>query len=276
MQPIEQKAALVENCSGDLEAKPKDIGQGLNPLQVVVLLLSIYVLLALLVQSVFHLGPEASAFLDRIDFGVCVVFLIDFFVRLTKAKSKSNFLKWGWIDFISSIPMLDIFRFGRVIRVVRVFRLLRAFRSANNLIRYMLKSRKTSSFAGVVVVSFILMVFSSIAMLQFETMPDSNIRTPMDAFWWAITTMTTVGYGDRFPVTNEGRMVACVLMVAGVGLFGSFTGFMASLLVEPEIKEEESEIRQLAREVRRLSDHIQILQDTVTKKCEDQNPVSGN
>lgn len=61
-----------------------------------------------------------------------------------------------------------------------------------------------------------------------ETAPESNIKTAEDAIWWAFVTITTVGYGDRFPVTTEGRIIAALLMTAGVGLFGTFTGFIAS------------------------------------------------
>ncbi len=84
----------------------------LTALQVVTLLLSIYVLVALFVQSVFRLPPETTAMLDRIDFVVCIVFLADFFVQLVRAPAKLKFLRWGWIDFVSSIPMLDILGWG--------------------------------------------------------------------------------------------------------------------------------------------------------------------
>jgi voltage-gated potassium channel len=228
----------------------------LSTLQVVTLILSIYVLIALFVQSVFALKPETNDFLDRIDFYVCMVFLADFFTRLYRAPSKANFLKWGWIDFVSSIPMLDIFRVGRAVRIVRVFRILRAFRSTKNLLNYFLRHRKNTSLAAVATISFMLVVFSAMAMLQFETSPDANIKTPVDAFWWAYATITTVGYGDKFPLSAEGRIVACVLMTAGVGLFGTFTGFIASLFIEPEQKQEEADIQHLAREIQALRSQV--------------------
>lgn len=235
----------------------------ISTLQIVTLILSVHVLIALFVQSVFPLTPATNAFLDRVDFYVCLVFLADFFVRFYRAPSKAAFLKWGWIDFVSSLPMLNIFRVGRVVRIIRIFRILRAFRSSKNLLGYFLRHRKTTSFAAVAAISFMLVVFSSIAMLQFEDSPDANIKTPGDAFWWAYVTITTVGYGDKFPLSPEGRIVACVLMTAGVGLFGIFTGFVASLFVEPELKEEERDIEQLTREIRALRTQVQSLESKI-------------
>jgi voltage-gated potassium channel len=73
-----------------------------------------------------------------------------------------------------------------------------------------------------------MLIFGSIAILQVEQDPNSNIKTAEDSIWWAFVTITTVGYGDKYPVTTEGRIIAAFLMVAGVGLFGTFTGFIAS------------------------------------------------
>lgn len=76
-----------------------------------------------------------------------------------------------------------------------------------------------------------MVIFSAIAILQVEDDPNSNIKTAEDAIWWAYVTITTVGYGDKFPVTTEGRIIAAALMTIGVGLFGTFTAFLASFFV---------------------------------------------
>jgi voltage-gated potassium channel len=64
--------------------------------------------------------------------------------------------------------------------------------------------------------------------LQFENSPESNIRTAEDALWWSYTTITTVGYGDRYPVTSEGRIIGVMLMTVGVGIFGTYTAIISS------------------------------------------------
>jgi voltage-gated potassium channel len=84
----------------------------------------------------------------------------------------------------------------------------------------------------------VVVLFSgSIAVLNFESAADEgNIRTAADALWWAITTVTTVGYGDLYPVTIEGRLVAVVLMVTGVGTFATLAGALATWFMESQPK----------------------------------------
>jgi voltage-gated potassium channel len=245
-------------------AKPSqtEAAKPLNPLEIITLILSIYVLVALLIQSLNLLPPDAVVLLDRIDWLICIVFLTDFFVRFTRAPSKLGFLKWGWIDFVSSIPVAGgVFQVGRVTRIIRVVRLLRAFRSTKNLLVYLLRERKITSLAAATTVSLVLVIFAAIGVLQFETTsPGSNIKTAEDAFWWAFATVTTVGYGDKVPVSTEGRIVACIVMAIGVGLFGSFTGFIASLFVEPELAQDESTHERVLREMRSLDTKISSLE----------------
>lgn len=227
--------------------------------QLLILILSIYVLCALFVQVVFELPPGVEVLIDRLDFAICLVFIADFFVRLYKAPSKLSFLKWGWIDLVSSIPMFDFMRWGRMVRIVRILRILRAFRSTKILLAYLFKNRAKGAFATVATISIVMVMFSSIAILNLEDTPEANIKTPSDALWWAFVTITTVGYGDRFPVTHEGRIIAALLMTAGVGLFGTFTAYVASLFMEAEHKKEESEIQTLIQEVRLLKRQVEAL-----------------
>ena len=244
-----------------MESSPRSEAK-LSYLQCLTLILSVYVLGALFVQTVFPLPPDVNVLIDRIDFGICLIFLADFFIRFSKAPSKRSFLKWGWIDFVSSIPMFDFLRWGRLVRIVRILRILRAFRSTKVLLNYLFTNRAKGSFAAVAMISVVLVIFASIAILNLENTPESNIKTPSDALWWAFATITTVGYGDRFPVTHEGRLVAVLLMTAGVGLFGTFTAYVASVFMEAEQKKDESEIQVLIQEVRLLKTQVEALTKT--------------
>jgi voltage-gated potassium channel len=208
---------------------PTDASKRSAAYEILMLGLSVYVLLALAVDSLVALDPHTRAILSYADTGICFVFLFDFFTNVIKAKNKLGYLRWGWIDLVSSIPTVDVLRAGRAVRVVRVIRVLRGFRSAKRLSAYLLAKRAQAAMSVAVLVSILFVIVSAVAILQFEARAEhANINTAEDALWWAYVTITTVGYGDRFPVTTEGRLVAAVLMTAGVGLFGTFTGFVAS------------------------------------------------
>jgi voltage-gated potassium channel len=200
-------------------------------LSLIILILSLYVLVSLVVTTFFTLTPEVNKILLQIDNFICIIFLIDFFNRFYQAPNKLKFLKWGWIDFISSIPFVDFLRVGRLLRLFRLLRILRAFKSVKHIVEHVYKDKSKGLLSTVAVIAFLMVLFSSVTILQVETAPNSNIKTAEDALWWSYTTLTTVGYGDKFPVTTEGRLIAAVLMTTGVALCGTFAGYIASLLM---------------------------------------------
>lgn len=215
--------------SGNAAPQGEETRHRINFFDLLIIVLSIYVLGSLVAETFFVLPQETSRVITILDNVICVVFLIDFVVRFTKAENKLQFMKWGWIDLISSIPA---FEGGRTFRLIRVIRVLRAFRSFAHIVRFIFQNRKHGTFTTVCLLSILLLIFASIAILQIETAPDSNIKTAEDALWWAYVTMATVGYGDKFPVTTGGRIIGAILMTAGVGLFGTFTGLVSSWFVE--------------------------------------------
>ena len=202
------------------------------------------------------LDPDESRLLAYADNAVCVLFLLDFFVTLARAENRwKYFVTWGWIDLLSSIPAVEALRVGRTARVLRILRVLRGVRSAKVLAEVLLRRRAEGAFLAVCLVSILLVFTGSVAILHFETAPESNIKGPEDALWWAVVTLTTVGYGDRFPVTSEGRVLAALLMTAGVGLFGTLSGFVASWFLKAPAAPESSsdpDVAALRAEVERL------------------------
>lgn len=226
----------------------KEQKQALHPINIIVFFLSLYVVAAALIDTFFPLSTEVSTLLHEVDYAVCFIFFIDFMHRLFTAKSKIEYLRWGWIDLLSCIPM-NFFLAGRLFRVFQLLRVLRAIRSIKFVSEYFLKDRIRSAFASATIFAFIALVLSAIGMLQFEKgHPNANIQTAEDALWWAYVTITTVGYGDLYPVTTEGRFIAALLMTVGVGLFGTFTAYVASLFVAKKEEEQEEKREQKEKE----------------------------
>ena len=211
-----------------------------NPFyELFMLLLSMYVLMMLGVSVAWDVEPDTSRLLSLLDALICFVFLGDFFWRLWYAPDRWRyFLTWGWLDLISSIPFIGFLRMARIARVVRILRLLRGLRSTKWIILYFLERRTQSMTIAMAMISITLLIFSSIAILYFEKDAPpgtATISSAGDALWWALVTMTTVGYGDKVPVTPGGRVVAAMLMIAGIGLFGTFTGLVASWFLHGEV-----------------------------------------
>jgi len=196
-----------------------------------ILILSIYVLTALLVDTLFVLDPQVSLVLRFVDDFVCAIFLIEFIIRFYRAESKWKFMRWGWIDLVSSIPTFEYLRIGRIFRLIRLLRIIRAVRSMKEVVHHFRKNRVESTVTSMFIIAVLLLIFSSVSILKAEDVPDGNIKTAGDALWWAFGTITTIGYGDLYPVTTWGRIVACVLILFGVGLFGTLSGLITSWFI---------------------------------------------
>jgi voltage-gated potassium channel len=203
----------------------------LDPFQLIILTLSLFVLGLLAVELVFDLPPETVRVLNWIDNVVCGLFLLDFIARFRRAESKTRFMKWGWIDLLASIPEVEAFRWGRLLRVFRILRLLRAVKSIRLLFEIFFQRRTQSGVASVFTITFLVLSLSTFGILLVERSPDAKIQTAGDALWWGITTITTVGYGDLYPVSTGGRIMASALMFTGVGLFGTLSGVIASFFL---------------------------------------------
>lgn len=202
--------------------------------QLFMLVLCIWAILNLGVKTLSTLDRETQTVLDYADDVACGLFFIDFLRSLYRAPKRwAYFLTWGWLDLLSSIPTGDLLRWGRAARILRILRVLRVVKSVRAIAHFVVAKRAESAFLAAVLLSLLLNVFASLAMLQFETVPEANIKSAEDAMWWSISTMTTVGYGDRYPVTAEGRLVAVFLMAAGVGIFGTVSGLVASWFLSP-------------------------------------------
>jgi voltage-gated potassium channel len=228
--------------------------------QLFMLGLCVLALAAIVVQHAFRLDPEVEIVLDHADFLICIGFAIDFLVTFWRAPNRWRYLAtWGWLDLLSSIPTLQIARWGRLARVARILRVLRGLRATRLLTGVILRKRSQSTFAAAGLLALLFLIAGSTAILHFETLPESNIHTADDAIWWAISTITTVGYGDRYPVTTEGRVVAALLMMAGVGLFGTLSATLAAWFLRPKDEATNAELAELRAEIAALREAVERL-----------------
>ncbi|MEW6303789.1 MAG: ion transporter [Verrucomicrobiota bacterium] len=221
--------------------------ENLTAFQLGLLVMSILVLGALIVDAVAPISSEVSRIVQTLDLAACLLFFADFLWRLRRAPNKAAFMRWGWVDLAACIPNVDALRVGRLIRVLRIVRLLRGVRVGHRVVSLILQNKPKSAFASVLLTTVLLVAFTSIAILIAEEgSAEANIRSAEDAIWWSMSTMTTVGYGDRYPTTTEGRVIAMALMFAGVGLFGTLSGIVASLFIGTH-EEESEDLKQILR-----------------------------
>jgi voltage-gated potassium channel len=168
------------------------------------------------------LGPGDRAALEVVLTGTWVLFGLDYLVRIALARRRLRFVGTHLPDLV--VLVLPVFRPLRALRLVTVISVL------NRQLRDDFRGRVVVYVvATVALVAFV----ASLAVLEAERdAPGSSITTFGEATWWTATTISTVGYGDRFPVTVEGRVVAVALMVAGIALLGVVTASIASWFVD--------------------------------------------
>jgi voltage-gated potassium channel len=198
-----------------------------------VLSLAVMVLLLLPFSEPVH---DVLRFYDNL---ICVVFLADFVYNLTGSKPRGEyfFKNRGWLDLLGSIPALGVFRFTALLRLARLSRLARIVRlmrgqRQKEIIEDVIHNRSQYALFITLLLVVLVLTISSVLMVFFESRgSDPNITTGGDALWWAFVTITTVGYGDTYPTTFGGRIVAVGVMFAGIAVIGALASILASLLV---------------------------------------------
>lgn len=244
-----------------------------NAYELFILVLTVYSLVIMVALLLPTLSPATVKVLEVYDNLICVVFLFDFGLRLKRAPSKRGYFVGGrgWLDLLGSIPTLGVlrltalFRLARLSRLARISRLLRG-QNKRELTRDVLDNRGEYAVFVTVIAALVVLSLSSVLVLQFERRaPDANITTGGQALWWAIVTLTTVGYGDTYPMTVAGRLVAAVVMIAGVGIIASLASILARLLIpspdepadQPALTDIQRQLADLRLELRLLRQGLQ-------------------
>ncbi len=213
--------------------------------------LTLAAVLFLVAYAVPILRPDVDPSLpDLIVTLTWAAFGVDYIVRLVLSGARWRFVRQHPLDLL--VIALPILRPLRLLRLVALLSVLNRYASGGAL-----RGRVVVYIVGS---TALLILVSSLAILDAERGREgANIEDYGDAAWWAITTMTTVGYGDRFPVTGAGRLIAAALMLGGIALLGTVTATLASYLLE-RVQEAEEEAQAATRQdVRALSEEVAAL-----------------
>jgi voltage-gated potassium channel Kch len=223
---------------------------------------------------VLPLDEDSKRVVLIIDGTLCAIFLGDFVQRLVKAESRRAYLRRdGWLDFIGSLPVPG-FRLARVLRIWRAAAQIRRH-ERRKLVREIARERAQGAMYFVLLLVVLVLEFASIGVLAAErSAEDANITNASDALWWGYVTITTVGYGDQYPVTNAGRIVGVFLLTVGVGLFGTFTAFVANVFLAPRRPRRDTAGSPLA-EARSLLAEQERTTATIREKLEDFEAQAG-
>ncbi len=222
------------------------------------------------VFTTFEVSENYKLILNIIEWITIIFFAIEYILRVwtadflfpnkkyIKSIAKFVFSPSGIIDLLSFFPAflpffipegIVVFRIFRIVRILRLFRINRYY-DAINLITDVLKRKKNQLISSVFIV-LVLMLFSSLLMynLEHEVQPDV-FENAFSGFWWATSTLLTVGYGDIYPITVMGKICGIIITFLGVGMVAIPTGILSAGFVEQVniIKEQQLELKRNSEE----------------------------
>ena len=222
-------------------------------------MLSLIVAIILILELTINLNKTTLNIFYTIDFFIWIIFVIDYFKRLYKSRNKKKFIKRHIVDLISIIPLYTIFavfrsfnilKISRVSRIANISKVVRIFgvfkKSKTNFDIFI----KTNNFNYTLLIGLLVLIVASILMTFIEKIDF------FDSLWWSIVTVTTVGYGDIYPKTILGKIVATILMFMGIGLIGSLTSTISTYFINKESKKSKEDYK-----TKVLKDSIKSLQD---------------
>ncbi len=244
--------------------KCDDSKDSIKPMSLLSLILSFMALFVISGLLFFPLSAETRQAFISLDFIICSIFLLQLTLDFMRSDQKMRYIKRHWIDILASLPMIEPLRYARVFQILRVILVIS---SSKNILNQLKENRKETALASIVLIMVLLITLGSSVMLSLERhAPDANITNGIDALWWAFVTISTVGYGDHYPVTVAGKLLAMYIILSGVGIFGTISGLITSIITAPPKKIQQQqqqqndlllEIAQQQKEILRRLDQLE-------------------
>jgi len=195
-------------------------------LQFIIAISTIASLILVFVDFIFPLTETERIYLRLFDFIVVVILAVDFYARIRNSEDKLKYILRHLYEFPAMMPLLitgvgDASSVLYYLRFIALFRLVRLY--------------------NIMGLSTISIIFGAFGIYLVEAgKPDSTINNLHDALWWSVETITTVAYGEYYPVTATGRIIATVMMFAAIGFLWTFVGLLSSVLVSRRLKKSQS------------------------------------
>jgi voltage-gated potassium channel len=217
--------------------------------------------IAIILETLEKLSLQFSGFFKAFEIFSVIIFTIEYILRVWSSTESPKYKKpvVGRIKFIfTPIALVDLFailpfylpmiipfdlRFIRAVRLIRLFRLFKMGRYSESMKLFgkVLKAKKEELFIAVFAVFILLTISSSVLFyVENKAQPEAFSSIPA-AMWWGVATLTTVGYGDVYPITSLGKFLGAIISLLGIGLFALPTGILSAGFVEEIRKKRESE-----------------------------------
>ena len=241
-------------------SEPKKLGAW----DILVLLASITSIGILLIETFGTPVDDTIKLLHSFDLVICIFFGLDVIVGWNKTGWSKRYWKWGWLNVLAAMPIANIYHFGQFVRALRVLRLVRAIYKFKSVTH---RTKLSENILDAQIIALGFFIFCTVLIVHAEqAAPNAMIKDYGDAFWWALVTLTTVGYGDFYPLTTEGKIIAAFLMLIGIGLFGYISAWITSKLIEQGQKEERHSLVTLHKEISELKEEVKHLRESFPKK----------
>lgn len=222
--------------------------------RIVSILIQLLILISVVtfsMETIPDLEPQTRLILRYIEIFTVIIFTIEYLLRVYIAQNKLKFIFsfYGIIDFLAILPFylavgVDL-RSLRALRFLRLFRILKLVRynKAMNQFSRAIKSAKEQIFLFIFI-TLILVYFSAVGIYYFENQAQpEHFSSIFDSLWWAIITLTTVGYGDVYPITVGGKVFTFFILMIGLGIVAIPTGIISSALTNSVDKNDTDEVK---------------------------------
>lgn len=242
-----------------------------NIVEIIIGVLAIASIVLVAVESLVSVSHRTLIAIYIADLIICIIFAIDFIRRLLAGENKAQFFKTNWYEILAMIPAIALYAAGsasglsvvlRSLRLVRVIFLLARMRRAMAMSGGFFQ--KSNLLTMMLITVTVIFIGATAVLILDSQVEGARIENFSDAVWWAISTVTTVGYGDIVPHSIGGRVMGMFLMVIGIGVMTAFISQVSAALVESRMKKktEKTDLKStIIADIKNRLDNIDNLDD---------------